>query len=348
MKSILESSIYNEGLKSVAKHLPEHDSSYLVTGATGLIGSCMVDVLLWANRKLGHTHQVYTISRTLKKLKSRFEYAQDSGWLHFIEQDISCPLSCNIPVDYIIHAASNADPQNYSLYPAETILTNVCGTENILNYCRQNNVKRLLFTSTFEVYGKITGTDIFEETMSGILDPTILRNCYPESKRCAEFLVRCYSSEYKVNAVIARLCSIYGPTMQSDDSKAHAQFIRNALANEDIILKSPGMQLRTYCYVLDAVDALFKILFEGQTGEIYNIANEKSIITISELAHTIAALSGARVVFRIPDSIEQGGYSQQQNCVLSNRKLKALGWNGRYDIEDGIAQTLSILREVEN
>lgn len=348
MKSISESSIYNEGLKFVAEHLPEHGGNYLITGATGLIGSCVADVLLWANRELGHTHQIYTISRNLKKLKQRFEYAQDSGWLHFIEQDISCPLSCNVLVDYIIHAASNADPQSYALYPAETILTNVCGTENILKYSRQNHVKRLLFTSTFEVYGRIPDTDIFEETMSGILDPTVLRNCYPESKRCAEFLVRSYGLEYDVNTVIARLCSVYGPTMQSGDSKAHAQFIRNALADEDIVLKSSGTQLRTYCYVMDAVDALFKILFAGKAGEIYNIANENSIITIAQLAHTIATLSGTRVVFRLPDSIEQKGYSQSQNCVLSNRKLKALGWNGKYDIETGIKQTLSILKEVES
>mgnify|MGYP000691830324 FL=1 len=108
--------------------------------------------------------------------------------------------------------------------------------------------------------------------MSGMIDQTILRNGYPESKRCCELLVRSYVEEFGINAVIARLPSVYGPTMLRSDSKAHAQFIRNALNGENIILKSKGDQRRTYCYVVDAASAIFKILSAGENGEIYNIS----------------------------------------------------------------------------
>ena len=345
MKPIIENHLYTDGLKIITSHISDQAGSYLVTGATGLIGSCIIDTLLWANRNLNHSHKIYAIGRSKRKMELRFEYNQNCEWLHFIEQDICKPFNFDCNTDYVIHAASNADPRSYALYPAETMLTNILGTQNILEFCKKNTVKRLLFTSTFEVYGEIPGADIFDETMSGTLDTTILRNCYPESKRAAEFLIKCYSDEYDISAIIARLCSIYGPTMQNSDSKAHAQFIKNALDGKDIILKSPGTQRRTYCYVLDAVDALFKLLFEGISGEIYNVANENSVITIAELAHTVAAFSGTKVLFNVPDSIEQKGFSKPQNCILSNRKLQSLGWKGRYNIEDGIRQTLSILKD---
>ena len=346
MKSIIESHIYTDELKIVANHISDHTGSFLITGATGLIGSCIIDALLWTNENLNHTHKIFAVGRSKKKMEERFKYAKTSEWLHFIEQDICNPLKIDCDVDYVIHAASNADPRSYALYPVETILTNILGTQNILEYCKKYSVKRLLFTSTFEVYGELPGIDIFEETMCGTLDTTILRNCYPESKRCAETLVRCSASEYKINAVIARLCSIYGPTMQCSDSKVHAQFIKNALNCQDIVLKSPGTQIRTYCYVLDAVDALLKILFDGASKEIYNISNEKSVISIAELARTVAEISGTQVVFDIPDSIEQKGFSKPQNCILSNRKLRSLGWEGKYSIENGIRQTLFILKEI--
>lgn len=137
--------------------------------------------------------------------------------------------------------------------------------------------------------------------MVGLVDFHMLRNGYTESKRCAEMLVNSYIDEYGIDAVICRLASIYGPTMLLNDSKAHAQFIRNALHGENIALKSKGEQRRTYCYVLDAVSALFMVLSKGEIGEAYNIANENSVASIADVASCCAKIVGTKVVliFRI-------------------------------------------------
>lgn len=332
---------YKDGLRQVAGTLPIKFGKILVTGATGLIGSCCIDILLCANACYGCSFEIFALGRSKDKISKRF-----GDKVTAVVQDIAIPLTLDVAFDYIIHAASNADPKMYALQPAETILTNVVGTKNVLEYCRYNASTRLLLTSTFEVYGKIDGVDLYSEKMAGTVDFHVLRNGYTESKRCAEMLVNSYIDEYSVNAVIGRLASIYGPTMLQNDSKAHAQFIRNALAGENIVLKSKGEQRRTYCYVIDAVSALFAVLFKGKIGEAYNISNENSVASIAEVALSCANIAGTKVVFEVPDDIEAKGFSKPQNCILDNKKLKTLGWSGRYSLEQGLTETIDELRRI--
>ena len=339
---MIENKIYRDALEKTIPHIAIGDGSVLVTGASGLIGSCLIDLLVLAN-EYGRNFEVYALGRSKDKLSARFKSFADSGQLHFIEQDIRKPLGGSINFDYIIHGASNADPKSYALYPVETMLINMVGTENILDYCKKHPQTRVILLSTFEVYGN-AGRDVYSETDYGILDLEVLRNCYPESKRCAEQLLRCYVDEYKINAVIGRLCSIYGPTMAKDDSKAHAQFIRNALKGENIVLKSKGEQRRTYCYVIDAVTALLFILAKGVSGEAYNISYENSIASIADVAETVSKIAGTNVVFDLPDEIESRGFSKPQNCILNNKKIRDLDWHGSYSLEEGLTETLLILK----
>ena len=335
-----DSVIYKRAVDAVAAEIPIDTGRFLVTGASGLIGSCIVDVLISANRLYGKDFSIYAMGRSAEKLAQRFEANSD---IHFVAQNVVDPIAIE-GLDYIIHAASNADPKSYALYPVETILTNVMGAKNVLDYCKVTQARALL-TSTFEVYGKLE-QDEYAENEFGTIDLNLIRNCYPESKRTAEMLFRSYHDEYGVDCLIARLSSIYGPTMQKDDSKAHAQFLRNAIAGEDIVLKSKGTQKRTYCYVIDAVSGLLAVLFKGKSGESYNVANDKSIATIAEVAQTIAELSGTKVIFDLPDEVESKGFSRPQNCVLNTEKIKALGWSGKYDLKHGVSETLEILREM--
>lgn len=334
--------IYREALERVIPEIPIKDSCILVTGASGLIGSCLIDLLMLAN-SYGRNFIVYALGRNKVKLKKRFSAFEGSGLLHFIEQDVQIPLDSSVQFDYIVHGASNADPHNYALYPAETMLVNVVGTKNILNYCKEHLSTRAIMLSTFEVYGN-ADRNIYQEKDAGVINQNTVRSCYPESKRCVELLARCYVEEYGVNAMIGRLCSIYGPTMLKDDSKAHAQFIRNALRGEDIVMKSKGEQLRTYCYVIDAVMGVLCVLGKGTIGEAYNISNEKSIVTIAEVAKTVAEIAGTKVVFDIPDEVEKKGFSKPQNCVLDNHKLLSLSWKGMYDIKTGLKECIEILK----
>ena len=334
---------YFDGINKVAKSLSIKSGIILVTGATGLIGSCIIDVLLAANSMYNADYKIYALGRDRNKIVSRF-----GNKVVPIVQNIVDKLPINVEYDYIIHAASNADPRTYAIQPVETVLTNVIGNNNIFEYCRYHKKTRVILTSSFEVYGKIENHDIYKEEDCGILDFQILRNGYPESKRCAEILLHSYVEEYNIDAVIARLSSIYGPTMQVNDSKAHAQFIRNALHGDNIVLKSKGLPRRTYCYVTDAASAILYVLFNGKTGEVYNIANEKSIASIAEVAQTIAGIVGTSVVFDFPDEIESKGFSKPQNCILDNSKLRKLGWHAEYILDNGMRETIQTLKFFEN
>ena len=330
--------MYSESIKELARVVSIKEKSILITGATGLIGSCLIDVLIEAN-KIGAGNRIYALGRSKEKIINRF-----GDMVTPVVQDIVIPISDDYEFDYIFHGASNADPRSYATQPVETMLTNVLGNKNILDYCRNHRQTKMLLTSTFEVYGEIPGVDVYTENMSGVIDQTVLRNGYPESKRSCELLLRSYVDEYSVSAVIARLPSVYGPTMLKNDSKAHAQFIRNALNGEDIVLKSKGDQRRTYSYVIDVVSALLKIMECGISGEIYNVSNEKSIASIAEVAEVCADIAGTKVVFDLPDEVEAKGFSKSKNCILENTKLKSLGWEGKYSLLDGLSETIECLR----
>lgn len=345
--NIFENEKYLQAVRKIAGRLSGKKGNVLITGATGLIGSLLTDVLIYADREFGCGFKVYALSRSEEKLRKRFAYA-DKKEIEFVAQDVSEPLDKALELDYIVHLASNADPRSYSLYPAQTLMTNINGALGVLEYAREHQNTRILFSSTFEVYGKIENCDVYKEDMCGIVDFNAVRSCYPESKRCAEILFRCYAQEYGVDFVIARLCSIYGPTMSMSDSKAHAQFIKNALNNENIVLKSEGKPRRTYLSVFDTVSAMIKIMLDGKSGEAYNVSSEKSIVSIAEVAKAAAGIAGTEVIFDLPDEIEKRGFSAPQNCILDSKKLSMLGWQADYDLNSGLELTINILKDLQN
>jgi nucleoside-diphosphate-sugar epimerase len=133
--------------------------------------------------------------------------------------------------------------------------------------------------------------------------------------------------------------------MDREDSKAHAQFFRNALCGEDIVLKSDGKQQRIYTYVIDAVTGILCVLFRGKEGEIYNVCNSKSIASIRDVAEIVAAWAHRKVVYGEPSVTERKGFSKPQDCLLNNDKLVELGWKEAYMIKDGIEETLCTLKK---
>lgn len=311
------------------------EKSILVTGANGLIGSYLVDYLSYAGAN------VYALSRSLEKLKKRFSKNSE---INYIEQDLNNPFTTNLTFDYIIHAASNAHPLAFSIDPVGTMKTNLFGTMNLLEHVKKSGGK-LLYISTGEIYGNNTD-HAFTEKDLGIVDTKIARSCYPESKRAAETLCISYNAQYNINVNIARLCYVYGPTITETNSRADAQFLRNALNNEDIILKSNGTQKRTYCYIADAVSAILYILLNGDTAEVYNVANSNSIISVADYAKEVANLTNVKVKFEIPDAIEAKGYSKQADSILNADKLINLGWHPIYDIRQGLTNTIKIKKEM--
>lgn len=338
---------YQEALKNVEKQIDINKldgKKFLITGATGLIGSFLVDFLLYLNEKYNFSIKIYAMSRSEEKIKKRFSYFKDKYEnIIFLEQDVANPINLEEMVDYIVSAASNADPIKYSLYPVETIITNILGTKNILDFARKNPKTKVLFTSSMEVYGKIDNKYSFSENDYGLINYNEIRSSYPEGKRVAEILCRSYFEEYGVKSIICRLGYIYGPTMINSDSKVIAQFIKNVMNGENIILKSKGEQKRSYCYVADAITGMLIALIKGKSGEVYNIANSNSIISISDMANLFAYMNNLKVEFKLPDQIERKGFSNSQNSIINESKLKNLGWNPIYNMEKGIKNTLDVL-----
>ncbi len=326
------------------------NSRMLVSGASGLIGTFFVDTIMYKNRYHDLNCHMYAIGRNKEKARLRFASYEDSKEFHFVEQDINRGLDGDrIPsVDYIVHLASNTHPIAYSTDPIGTITTNIVGTGNLLEFAVKNNCRRIAFASSNEIYGENRGdVELFDEEYCGFINCNTLRAGYPESKRCGEALCQAYIKQKGLDIVIPRLTRSYGPTMLMSDSKAISQFIKKGLAGEDIVLKSEGNQYYSFTYVSDAVSGLLTVLLKGKTGEAYNIADEKSDIRLRDLAKHVAELSGTRVVFELPDETEKAGYSMAVTARLCGDKLKQLGWQPEYNIESGIKQTMTILRDSE-
>lgn len=322
------------------------DKSILISGATGLVGSFLVDVLMTKNEADGLNCTVYALSRNAQKASDRFSKWKDDLHLQFIPYDINLPFKRDDlgTVDYVLHMASNTHPMQYSTDPIGTITTNIIGVQNMLDFAVDHHASRFAFTSSNEVYGENRGdTEMFTEEYCGYINCNTMRAGYPESKRCGEALCQAYKAQKGLDIVIPRLTRSYGPTMLMSDTKAISQFIRKGIAGEDIVLKSAGTQYYSYTYVSDAVSGLLYVLLNGENGEAYNIADERSDIMMKDLAAIIAGVAGKKVVFEIPDAVEAAGYSTATKARLDGNKLKKLGWDAKYSINEGIKRTIEIL-----
>lgn len=196
-----------------------------------------------------------------------------------------------------------------------------------------------------EIYGENRGdVERFSEEYLGYIDCNTLRAGYPESKRLGETLCNAYHQTYGLDFVIPRLSRIYGPTMLLSDSKALSQFIKKAVAAEDIILKSEGNQQYSYTFVTDAATAILYTLLCGENGMAYNVADEASDITLKKLAEFLAEAAGTKVVFELPDEKERQGYSMATKAMLDAGRLKALGWKAFVGMREGLGCTVEAVR----
>lgn len=322
-------------------------ASVLVTGATGMVGSCLIDVLALWNATHDHSCRLIALSRGEDTAKERFSHLWTESTFSFIPQDVSLPIKEMGEVTYILHGASNADPVQLALHPANTLFSNIFGTKNLLDYGLLHGMKRFLLVSSGEVYGHPFSLESgFPEDYCGPLDLGSPRTCYPEGKRAAEVLCQSYRQEYDADIVIARPCHLFGPTMTNRDSRAVSEFLRDAAAGRPITIKSTGQLERSHCYIVDAIQALLMILQLGESGHAYNIAVPECQATILHFAETAAEIAGSSVIMTAPTPIETRGYSSVRRMVLDCRKLENLGWKSHYALKDGVQETIQILSEL--
>lgn len=321
--------------------IPEHvyeklkNQHILITGACGLIGTHFVKYISDLNVKRQLNIRLTLLVRSEEKARVRFGVQLESDMIRLLIGDVCDEklfLNQDYEWDYIVHAAGPADPRSFSLYPVETMKANILGTMNLLEYMNHHKqlhpVKKLVYCSSGEVYGDAPMPDErgFTEDCPGVVQSMNPRACYPEGKRAGETLCLSYYQEYRIPSVVARLGYIYGEEITEECSRADAQFLRNARSGEDIVMKSEGLQLRSYCYAEDAIEALLLLLTDGVSGEAYNVANPDEVMTIREFAERLAAKYGVGIRFEIPEDIEKRGYSQMKREVLNAHRLNQLGW----------------------
>ncbi|MBR2520357.1 MAG: NAD-dependent epimerase/dehydratase family protein [Selenomonadaceae bacterium] len=325
------------------------NKTLLVTGATGLIGTVLVDALMKKNLDDNLNVTILAAGRNEKISAERFADYADNKNFRFVKLDVNAPIEIDFPVDFVIHAASNTHPMQYSTDPVGTMTTNILGTYNLLEFCRVKNVSRFVFVSSVEIYGKaLRPEDIFDEKYCGYIDCNTLRAGYPESKRAGEALCQAYISRHNVDVVIPRLSRIYGATMRLDDSKAMSEFIMNGVRGENIVLKSEGIPRFSYCYAADCVSGIFYCLLNGKCGEAYNVADSSEILSLREIAEYISGLNGKKVIFELPNETQRKGFSTAINAIMPNDKLRGLGWSPKDDTRSGVKKTVEILRSLVN
>ena len=332
-------------VRLVSEHIPNIDSLYgksiLITGATGMICSAVAEVLLYFNKVKNAKIHIILASRNKDRLQKRFYCFEEGKDYSFCQYDATSATPLDIKADYIIHGASNADPGKFAKEPVETMLANIIGLNTLLKSATNNNAKRLLYISSSEVYGRKEEKRPYKEDDYGFVDILNPRASYPSSKRAAETLCAAYSAEYGLDTVIVRPGHIYGPTITDSDSRASAQFTRKAKIGDNIVMKSAGSQLRSYCYTFDCASAILTVLINGKCGEAYNISNPNSVVTIREMAEALAKAGNVNIVFENPSDYEQKSYNLMENSSLESAKLEELGWKACFDISMGAIKTLN-------
>jgi len=323
-------------------------ATVLVTGAAGFLPAYMVETLLFLNRSLlTRPVRVIALVRNAVRARERFAAYLDRDDLKIIVQDVSAPLEFQEPFDYVIHAASQASPVYYRTDPVGTLAANVLGTHYLLTAAQRYAAKGFLFFSSGEIYGIVKdGSASVAEHDGGFLDPTDVRSCYGESKRMGETMCIAWAQQFGVPARIVRPFHTYGPGMRLDDGRVFADFVRDILKGGPIVLQSDGSARRSFCYLADATLGFFTVLLNGTSGEAYNVANPEGECSIAELADRLAAeyRSEGMTVERRHRTDSTYVPSPILSTVPNVDKLKALGWQTSWSIENGFRRTVDSYR----
>lgn len=322
----MNNSIFEEDIKNIINDFDMSvfdGKTILVTGATGLIGKLCVKSLL----NSGYNTQVIALVRDEEKGKNIFG---ESKRLTYLVQDINQRINTTRRVDYIIHAASTTSSKDFVEKPVETIYTAINGSRNILEFAKNKRLEGMVYLSSLEIYGVNEKENIKEEDY-GYIDILNPRSSYSESKKMVETMCISYGTEYGVPVKIARLAQTFGAGVSISDNRVFAQFAKAIINKENIVLHTKGETKRNYCYTTDTVRGIFTILTKGENNNAYNVANENSYCSISEMAHLLEN-EYTKVEYKI-DEVNRG-YNPTVKIALNTEKLNALGWEAKVNLKE--------------
>ncbi len=338
--------IIREDVESILK-MPEFQKcrgkTFLITGATGAIARYFVYTLLEWNRKYVSARcKVVAICRNTAKAKELFEeYGPEE--LTIIEQPVEREIQYDGEVHFMIHAASNSATRLFYSNPVETASANLVGTVNLLNLAREKNVEAFLFLSSGAVYGDDSQAvaDVRENEYYSI-DALDIGNSYALSKKMAENLCVSYCSEHEVPAKIVRIAHTYGPGIDLEDGHIYSDFVKSFLDHRDIVIRGSGVQKRAFCYITDAMRAFFLILFHGEPGQAYNMANNSQFMSIKELAERLVEGIEREKKIIIQEKETETEAVQVSICA---EKLEQLGWKPSIGVVEGFQRTIESKQE---
>lgn len=310
----------------------------LITGATGLIGSAVVEVVKLFNETAQLPIKLILPVRNVERAKL---VLGGKDYITYISGDIENLPVIEESIDYILHAASPTSSKDFIERPVDVLKAGLQGSFNILELAKAKGVKQALFLSSLEVYGALPTFEA-KETDYGLVDWTAIRSSYIEAKRASENIFLSYYSQYAVSTVIARLPQILTATFDAQDNRVYAQFIRAVKNNDNIVLKTKGDTVRNYCYLTDAITGLFRLLVKGQSGEIYNVANEETACSIKEMAELIVGLgkTKSQLVFDVQEDPAKLGYLPTVKIKLISEKLRRLGWQPQVGLKEAFLRML--------
>lgn len=348
---IYKSNLWVSDLDETIEALPElytlAGKSVMVSGCTGLICSAVVDVLVRWNEKHEEKIKILAAGRSKRRVEARFAPYTQKKWFVFVPYDASSTENTlNIDCDYIIHGASNASPNKIVKEPVETMLSNFLGIKYLLDYAKNKGTKRVLYISTSEVYGRKEHNNPSKIDEYGWIDLLNPRSSYSVGKCAAETMCASYFYEYGVDSVIIRPGHIYGPTALESDNRVSSAWAYAVARGEDIVMKSDGSQIRSYCYCLDSASAILEVLLRGEPVHAYNISNPDSIINIRGMAEILARSAGVELKMELPTEAEKKGFNPMSNSSLDSKELLDLGWKGLFNAERGFSHTVEILKEI--
>ncbi|MBI2651723.1 SDR family oxidoreductase [Candidatus Woesearchaeota archaeon] len=299
----------------------------LITGGAGFIGSHLCSFLLQKGFK------IICMDNFITGSKQNIIHLASNKSLKLVEHDVSKHIAINDDIDYVLHFASPASPIDYQKIPIQTLKVGSLGTHNTLGLALAKKAKYML-ASTSEVYGDPL-VNPQPESYWGNVNPVGIRGCYDEAKRFAEALVMAYHRIHNVDVKIVRIFNTFGPKMRKDDGRAVPNFINQSLANKPITVYGDGKQTRSFCYVDDLIEGIYKLMM-SDVNEPINLGNPEEH-TILEFAGIIKSLakSKSKIIFK-----ELPLDDPHVRCPDISKAKKILGWEPKTSLERGLTETI--------
>ena len=301
---------------------------FLMSGAAGFIGSHFCDRLIAGN------HNVVALDNLMTGATRNVKHLLNHPNFDFIECDVAKVFQTDGKFDAVLHLASLASPKDYLEHPIETLEVGSTGTQNMLEIAKEHDA-RFLLTSTSEAYGDpLVHPQV--ETYWGNVNPVGPRSCYDESKRYAEALTMAYHRVHGVRTNIARIFNTYGPRMQLHDGRVVPAFLEQVLRGEPITIFGDGSQTRSFCYVKDLVEGLYKLMMSEERYPV-NLGNPQEL-TILEFAEQIRRFTGSKAPLVFQPLPEDDPKKRRPNI---DKAKKVLGWEPTVSLEDGLRETVA-------